>query len=61
MGAPPLDAVFAILAMIFIGLAVRDYRVAGKRLTPRRKAWLLIGFIFTAVSIGLIAIQGSSP
>ena len=61
MGAPSLDSVFAALAVIFIGLAVRDYLIAEEKLTPRRKTWLLIGFIFAIVSIGLTVIQLSGP
>lgn len=53
MGIPSPDIIFAALAIVFIGLAARDYQVHKGNLTPRRKTWLLIGLIFTIVSIAL--------
>jgi hypothetical protein len=50
---PAIAIVFAALAAIFVGATLRDYLAAEGKLTPTRKTWLRIGFIFAGISIGL--------
>jgi hypothetical protein len=54
---PPLSSVFVALAVIFLGVAVRDYLKAEGKMTPSRQAWLRVAFIFAGVGIGLYAVQ----
>ena len=46
-----LEIVFIALAVLFVGLALRDYLKSEDKLTPARKAWLRIAFIFSSVGI----------
>jgi len=48
-----LGTVFVSAALIFLGLAFRDYLNAQGQMTPSRKTWLRIAFIFSGVAIGL--------
>jgi hypothetical protein len=50
---PAIAIVFAALAAIFVGAALRDYLLAEGKLTASRKTWLRISFIFAGISIGL--------
>ncbi len=52
-----LTPVFLGLAIIFVGVAVQDYLKAEGKLSPGRKTWLRIAFIFSAVSIGLFVVN----
>ena len=53
----PLAVVFLALAVVFVGLAVRDYFAEERKLSPARKTWLRMSFIFSAVAIGLFVWQ----
>lgn len=52
-----LEIVFIALAVIFLGLALRDSLKAEGRLTPARKTWLRIAFIFSSVGIFIYAMR----
>lgn len=52
-----LGIVFVALAVIFIGLALRDYLKSEDKLTPARKTWLRIAFIFASVGIFLYVLR----
>ena len=52
-----LGIVFSALAVIFVGLALRDYLKTENKLTPARKTWLRIAFIFSSVGIFLYMLQ----
>lgn len=54
---PAVALVFVTLAVVFVGVALRDFLTGEGQLTPARKTWLLIAFIFCAVSIGLFAMH----
>jgi len=54
---PFLGPVFVAAAVIFIGVAIQDYLKAEAKLTPARKAWIRMAFIFAAVGIGLYFVQ----
>jgi len=49
--------VFVALAVVFVGIALRDYLKAEGKLTIARKTWLRIAFIFAGVGIGLFFVQ----
>jgi hypothetical protein len=46
-----LSPVFVGLAVIFFGVAVRDYLKSEGKLTPARKTCLRVAFIFAGVGI----------
>ena len=48
-----LEIVFIALAVIFVGLAFRDYLKTENKLTQARKTWLRIAFMFSSVGIFL--------
>ncbi len=50
---PAVAVVFVALAVVFVAAALRDFLKDQGQLTPARKTWLLIAFIFCAVTIGL--------
>jgi hypothetical protein len=50
---PAVAIVFAALGVIFVGVTVRDFLIAEGKLTPGRKTWLRVAFIFSGVAIGL--------
>ncbi len=50
---PNLGIVFIAIAVIFLGLALRDYLNSEGKMTISRKVWLRMAFIFSAVGIGL--------
>ena len=52
-----LEIVFIALAVIFAGLALRDYLKTENKLTPARKTWLRIAFIFSGVGIFLYVLR----
>jgi len=56
-GPSSLSIVFVAIAVIFIGVAFRDYLMAEEKMTIARKIWIRIAFIFTAVGIGLFFVQ----
>jgi len=50
---PGTAIVFLALAIVFVGLAVRDYLLQEGKLSPARKTWLRMSLIFSAVAVGL--------
>jgi len=52
-----VSTIFAGLAVVFIMLSLHDYLTGVGKSNIKRKTWLLIALIFTAVSIGLSAIN----
>jgi hypothetical protein len=54
---PSLGIVFVALAVIFLGVALRDYLKTEGKMTIGRKTWLRIAFIFAGVGIGLYFVQ----
>lgn len=54
MHTPPcLATVFIAIAVIFLGVAVRDFLKASGELSIARKIWIRMAFIFAGVAIGL--------
>ncbi len=56
-GPLSLSIVFVAIAVIFIGVALRDYLIAEGKMTLARKIWIRMAFIFGAVGIGLFFVQ----
>jgi len=56
-GPSSLSIVFVAIAVIFVGVALRDYLIAEGKMTIARKLWIRMAFIFTAVGIGLFFVQ----
>jgi hypothetical protein len=56
-GPSSLSVVFVAIAVIFIGVALRDYLITESKMTVARKIWIRMAFIFTAVGIGLFFVQ----
>ena len=56
-GPSSIGVVFVALAVVFVGIALRDYLKAEGKLTIARKTWLRIAFIFAGVGIGLFFVQ----
>jgi len=54
---PSLGIVFVALAVVFVGIAFRDYLKTERKMTIARKIWLRIAFIFAGVGIGLYFFQ----
>jgi hypothetical protein len=52
-----LGIVFIALAIIFVGLALRDYLRSENKLTPARKTWLRVAFLFSNVGIFLYVLR----
>ena len=56
-GPSSLSIVFVAIAVIFIGIAFRDYLNGEGKMTTGRKIWLRMAFIFAGVGIGLFFAQ----
>jgi hypothetical protein len=56
-GPASLGIVFVAIAVVFLGIAFRDYLKAQGQLTIARRVWLRIAFIFAGVGIGLYVVQ----
>lgn len=56
-GPASFGIVFIAIAVIFLGVAFRDYLKAQGQLTIARKVWLRIAFTFAGVGIGLYFLQ----
>jgi hypothetical protein len=56
-GPSSISIVFVAIAVIFIGVAFRDYLNAEGKMTNGRKIWLRMAFIFAGVGIGLFFAQ----
>ncbi|XPS87971.1 uncharacterized protein Dvar_59890 [Desulfosarcina variabilis str. Montpellier] len=52
-----IEIIFVALSVIFVGLAFQDYLRSEEKLTPKRKTWLKIAFIFSGIGILLHAIK----
>ena len=52
-GPSSIGIVFVAIAVIFIGVAFRDYLMSENKMTISRKIWLRMAFIFAGVGIGL--------
>jgi hypothetical protein len=50
---PPVAIVFVALGIIFLGAAFRDFLLTEDKLTPARKTWIRMTFIFSGLAIGL--------
>ncbi|MFV1950903.1 MAG: hypothetical protein ACC630_02930 [Nitrospinota bacterium] len=48
---------FIALAIVFLGVALRDYLKTEEKMTIARKIWIRIAFIFAGVGIGLYFVQ----
>lgn len=57
MAAINLGIVFVAIAVIFIGVAFRDYLNTEGKMTIGRKIWLRMAFIFAGVAIALFFVQ----
>jgi hypothetical protein len=54
MNPPPtLGTVMVALAVTFVAIAFQNYLKAEGKLTPARKTWLRVAFIFAAIAIVL--------
>jgi len=56
-GLSSTGIVFVAIAVIFIGVAFRDYLNAEGKMTIGRKIWIRMAFIFAGVGIGLFFAQ----
>ena len=56
-GPSSFSIVFVAIAVIFIGVAFRDYLITEGKMTIARKIWIRMAFIFAAVGIGLFFAQ----
>jgi hypothetical protein len=56
-GPASIGIVFIAIAVIFIGVTIRDFLKEGGKLTIARKIWIRMAFIFAAVGIGLFLLQ----
>ena len=56
-GPSSIGIVFIAIAVIFIGVVLRDYLNAEGKLTIGRKIWIRMVFIFAGVGIGLFFAQ----
>ena len=52
-----LSIVFVAIAVIFIGVTLRDYLKEEGKATIARKIWIRMAFIFAAVGIGLFFVR----
>jgi hypothetical protein len=52
---------FLALAIIFLGMVLRNVLVEEGKLTPARKTWLRVAFIFAAVAIVLQVVLVFKP
>jgi len=56
-GPASIGLIFVALAVVFVGIALRDYLREEGKLSIARKTWLRIAFIFAGVGIGLLFVQ----
>lgn len=60
-GAYQLELVFVAIAVIFLAAVVQNHLKDEGKLTPARKTWLRIVFIFSAIGIALFVIRRLLP
>ena len=56
-GPSSIGIVFVAIAVIFVGVALRDYLIAEDKMTIARKIWIRMAIIFAGVGIGLFFVQ----
>jgi len=56
-GPSSIGIVFVAIAVIFVGVALRDYLITEGKMTVARKIWIRMALIFAAVGIGLFFVQ----
>lgn len=56
-GPASIGIVFVAIAVIFIGVAFRDFLKSEDKITIARKIWLRMAFIFAGVAIALFFVQ----
>jgi hypothetical protein len=56
-GPSSIGIVFVAIAVIFIGVALRDYLKEVGKAPIARRIWIRMAFIFAAVGIGLFFAQ----
>ena len=56
-GPSSISIIFVAIAVIFVGVALRDYLKTEGKMTIARKTWIRMAFIFAAVGIGLFFTQ----
>ena len=56
-GPSSIGIVFVAIAVIFIGVAFRDYLMSENKMTVARKIWIRMAIIFAGVGIGLFFVQ----
>ena len=56
-GPSSVSVVFVAIAVIFIGVALRDFLKAEGKATIARTIWIRMAIIFAAVGIGLFFVQ----
>jgi len=56
-GPASIGIVFVALAVVFVGIALRDFLKAEGKMTIARKILIRMAFIFAAVGIGLFFFQ----
>jgi len=49
--------IFSVLALVFLGLMIRDRIRGGPKPTPARRAWRRIFIIFALVALGLFLLE----
>lgn len=52
-----LGIIFIAIAVVFVGVSLRDYLKTEGKLTIARKIWIRMAFIFAGVGIGLYLVQ----
>jgi hypothetical protein len=52
-----IGIVFVALAVVFVGIALRDYLKTTGNMTIAQKVWIRMAFIFAGVAIGLYLVQ----
>ena len=53
-----VPVLFAILACVFAGLSLRDYRLRRDQPSPGRRTWSRMAVIFAIVSLVLFILHG---
>ena len=56
-GPSSLGIIFIAIAVVFLGVALRDYLKTEGKLTIARKIWIRMAFIFVGVGIGLYLVH----
>ena len=56
-GPSSLSIIFVAIAVIFVGVALRNSLKEDGKLTIARRIWIRMAFIFAAVGIGLFFVQ----